>query len=47
MALKPRFVKNWARRWREVLMLNAMVARAVRKLVWRSDPLGSFVAKVR
>jgi UDP-MurNAc hydroxylase len=47
MVFKPRFLNNWARRWREVLMLNAMVFRALRKLVWRSDPLGSFVAKVR
>jgi UDP-MurNAc hydroxylase len=47
MAFKPRFVKNWARRWREVLMLNGMVFRAVRKVVRRGDPLGSFVAKVR
>ena len=47
MAFKPRFVKNWARRWREVLMLNGMILQALRKVVWRTDPLGSFVAKVR
>jgi UDP-MurNAc hydroxylase len=47
MVFKRRFLNNWARRWRELLMLSGMVLGAVRKLVWRDDPLNSFVAKVR
>jgi UDP-MurNAc hydroxylase len=47
MVFKRRFLANWARRWRELLTLNGMVFGALRKLVWRSDPLNAFVAKVR
>jgi hypothetical protein len=47
MVFKRRFLSNWARRWRELLMMSGMVLGAVRKLVWRDDPLNSFVAKVR
>lgn len=45
--LKPRFVRNWMRRWREVMMWSGMVFGAGRKVVGRTDPLRAFVAKVR